>query len=93
MITNSQSGTRIDEIASGIYRINTPLRIEAIPGGFSFNQYLIVDEEPLLFHTGLRRMFPLVQEAISHVIPVERLRYVGLSHFEADESRSPDMGR
>jgi flavorubredoxin len=44
-----------------------------------------VDEAPLLFHTGLRRMFPLVSEAVSRVLPLERLRYVGLSHFEADE--------
>ena len=84
MITNHQSGTRIDEIANGIYRINTPL---ALPGevGFSFNQYLIVDEAPMLFHSGMRRLFPLVSEAIRAVMPVERLRYVGLSHFEADE--------
>jgi flavorubredoxin len=84
MITNHQSGTRIDEIANGIYRINTPL---ALPGevGFSFNQYLIVDDAPMLFHSGMRRLFPLVSEAIRAVMPVERLRYVGLSHFEADE--------
>jgi flavorubredoxin len=84
MITNHQSGTRIDEIATGIYRINTPL---ALPGevGFSFNQYLIVDEAPMLFHSGMRRLFPLVSEAVRAVMPVERLRYVGLSHFEADE--------
>ena len=84
MITNSQSGTRIDEIAAGIYRINTPL---ALPGevGFSFNQYLIVDDAPMLFHSGMRRLFPLVSEAIRAVLPLERLRYVGLSHFEADE--------
>ena len=84
MITNQQSGTRIDEIATGIYRINTPL---ALPGevGFSFNQYLIVDEAPMLFHSGMRRLYPLVSEAIRAVMPVERLRYVGLSHFEADE--------
>jgi flavorubredoxin len=84
MITNAQSGTNIHEIAAGIYRINTPL---ALPGDlkFSFNQYLIVDEAPLLFHTGMRRLFPLVSEAIAAVLPLERLRYVGLSHFEADE--------
>ena len=84
MITNSASGTRIDEIASGIYRINTPL---ALPGevGFSFNQYLIVDDAPMLFHSGMRKLFPLVSEAIRAVMPLERLRYVGLSHFEADE--------
>jgi flavorubredoxin len=84
MITNNQSGTRIDEIANGIYRINTPL---ALPGevGFSFNQYLIVDDAPMLFHSGMRKLFPLVSEAVRAVMPVERLRYVGLSHFEADE--------
>jgi flavorubredoxin len=83
MITNSASGTRVDEVAEGIYRISTPVTI--LPGGFSFNQYLVVDEQPLLFHTGPRRMFPLVREAVAAVMPVDRLRYVGLSHFEADE--------
>lgn len=86
MITNTQSGTNIHEIAEGIFRINTPVSI--LPGGFSFNQYLIVDEEPLLFHTGPRRMFPLVREAINHVLPVEQLRHIGFSHFEADECGS-----
>jgi len=84
-VTNPQSGTNIFEIAPGIYRINNPISIPGGPDQFSFNQYLVVDEEPLLFHTGPRRMFPLVREAIGHVLPVERLRYIGLSHFEADE--------
>lgn len=84
MITNSQSGTNIHEIADGIYRINTPVGLPGA-GQFNFNQYLVVDDEPLLFHSGLRRMFPWVREAIAAVMPVERLRYVGLSHFEADE--------
>jgi len=84
MITNSQTGTRIDEIEEGIYRISTP--VDILPGGFTFNQFLVVDEAPLLFHTGLRRMFPLVREAIEKVVPVSRLRYLGISHFEADES-------
>jgi flavorubredoxin len=83
MITNAESGTNVHEIAEGIYRINTPLSV--VPGGFSFNQYLVVDDEPLLFHTGLKRTFPLVREAIARVIPVERLRYVAFSHFESDE--------
>jgi flavorubredoxin len=83
MITNAESGTNVHEIAEGIYRISTPLSI--VPGGFSFNQYLVADEEPLLFHTGLKRMFPLVREAIASVLPVERLRYVAFSHFESDE--------
>jgi flavorubredoxin len=84
MITNPESGTNINEVADGIYRINTPL---SLPGGagFSFNQYLIVDDAPMVFHTGMRRMFPLVSEAIRAVMPLERLRYLGLSHFEADE--------
>lgn len=84
-VTNHQSGTRIDEIADGIYRISTPVPPSIVPGGFTFNQVLILDDEPLLFHTGLRRLFPLVREAMAHVLPPERLRYIGLSHFEADE--------
>jgi len=84
MITNPQTRTNVQEIADGIYRINTP--IDFPDGqGFSFNQYLLVADEPLLWHTGPRRMFPLVSEAIAAVMPIERLRYVGLSHFEADE--------
>lgn len=83
MITDTQAGTNVQEVAEGVYRINTPL---AIPGGeFSFNQYLIVDEAPLLFHTGPRRLFPLVRQAIESVMPLERLRYIGFSHYEADE--------
>ena len=85
-ITNSESNTSIVEIGDGIYRISTPVPPNpALPAGFTFNQFLIVDDEPLLFHTGLRRMFPLVREAIEAVIPVRDLRYLGISHFEADE--------
>jgi len=61
MITNTQSGTTVDEIAEGIYRISTPVHLL---DGFTFNQYLVVDEKPLLFHSGPRRMFPLVREAV-----------------------------
>jgi flavorubredoxin len=86
MITNNESGTNVHEISEGIYRINTPLSV--VPGGFSFNQYLIVDDEPLLFHTGLRKMFPVVLEAVRSVMPVEQLRYVAFSHFEQDECGS-----
>jgi len=87
VITNRQSGTNVHEVADGIYRINTPVVIEGA-GGFSFNQYLIADDEPLLFHTGLRRMFPLVREAVASILPVERLRYIAFSHVEADECGS-----
>jgi hypothetical protein len=54
-VTNSDSGTSIEEIAYGIHRISTPIPPSDFPGGFAFNQSLIDDEEPLLFHTGLRR--------------------------------------
>ena len=86
-VTNKQSGTNVHEVADGIYRINTPVEIPGA-GGFSFNQYLIVDEEPLLFHTGLRKMFPLVREAVASVSPVEKLRHIACSHVEADECGS-----
>ncbi|MFO1419202.1 MAG: hypothetical protein U1E83_11105 [Methylotetracoccus sp.] len=85
-VTNHQSGTRIDEIADRIYRISTPVSIPG--GGFSFNQYLIDDDEPLLFHTGPRKLFPRVREAVEALMPPERLRYIGLSHVEADECGS-----
>jgi flavorubredoxin len=87
-ITNKESGTNIHEVADGLYRINTSVFLEGGPGGFSFNQYLIVDDEPLLFHTGPRKMFPLVREAVASVLPVERLRYIAFSHVEADECGS-----
>ena len=88
-VTNQQSGTRIDEISDGIYRISTPVPPNpALPPGFTFNQFLIVDREPLLFHLGLRKMFPLVQEAIETVMPVDKLSWLSFSHFEADECGS-----
>jgi flavorubredoxin len=84
-VTNKQTGTNVHEIADGIYRISTPVKIPGA-GGFSFNQYVIVDDEPLLFHAGLRKMFPVVREAVATIFPVEKLRYVTLSHTEADEA-------
>ena len=83
--TNRQSGTNIHEVADGIFRINTPVSLDGGPGDFSFNQYLVLDDEPLLFHTGLRGLFPLVSEAVAQVMPVARLRHVAFSHVEADE--------
>ncbi len=85
-VTNPESGTNVHEIASGIFRISTPVPPGAIPGGFTFNQILIVDDQPLLFHTGPRGMFPLVKDAVAHVLgDVKKLRYVGFSHVESDE--------
>ncbi|SNS11813.1 hypothetical protein SAMN06265795_101103 [Noviherbaspirillum humi] len=79
------ASTSIDEIADGIYRIFTPVGPEVVPGGFSFNQYLIADDRPLLYHTGPRKLFPQVSEAIERVLPVSSLAYIGFSHVEADE--------
>lgn len=85
-VVNEDTGTAIDEIADGIYRICTPVPpSDGLPGGFSFNQYLIVDDAPLVYHTGLRQMFPLTAQAIATVMPVEDLSYVAFSHVEADE--------
>jgi len=88
MITNSSSGTNVHEVATGIYRINTPVVFPGGSGAFNFNQYLIADDEPLLFHTGPRRMFPLVSEAVARIVPLQQLRYLAFSHFEADECGS-----
>lgn len=90
MNADQRDPTRIDEIANGIYRISTAVPPSTIPGGFTFNQYLIVDDAPLLYHTGPRKMFPLVRGAIESVIPATSLRYIGLSHYEADECGSLD---
>ena len=77
--------TRISEIANGIYRLSTFVPDIAPPAGFTFNQFLILGDEPLLFHTGLRKMFPLTRDAVSHLLPPERLRWIAFGHFEADE--------
>jgi flavorubredoxin len=79
--------TRVDEIADGIYRLSTFVS-EVGPTGFTFNQFLIDDEQPLLFHTGPRGMFPLVSDAIGKVMPLEGLRWITFGHVESDECGS-----
>ena len=76
--------TKVDEIAPRIYRLST-LVPEIGPTGFTFNQFLLDDSEPLLFHTGHRSMFPSVREAIERILPVERLRWITFGHVESDE--------
>ncbi|MGI8491380.1 MAG: MBL fold metallo-hydrolase [Acidimicrobiales bacterium] len=78
------SDATVDEIADRIYRISTFVA-DVGPTGFTFNQYLIDDEQPLLFHTGHRAMFPAVSDAIGGIVPLERLRWVTFGHVEADE--------
>ena len=77
--------TRISEIADGIYRLSTYVPDIAPPAGFTFNQFLVLGDEPLMFHTGLRKMFGLNRGAVSRIIPPERLRWIAYGHFEADE--------
>src|SRR5262245_6326408 len=77
--------TEVSEIADGIYRFSTFVPDIAPPAGFTFNQLLVLGDEPLLFHTGLRTMFPLVRDAVSRLMPVERLRWIAFGHYEADE--------
>src|SRR5918995_5960954 len=79
--------TKVDEIADGIYRLST-LVPDAAPGGFSFNQFVVDADEPLLFHCGPRQMFPLVSEAASRVVPLERFRWITFGHVESDECGS-----
>lgn len=87
---NTNTNTTIHEIADGIFRIST-LVPEMMPGGFTFNQFLVAADEPLLFHTGARSLFPLVAEAVETVLPVDRLRWVSFSHVESDECGSMNM--
>jgi flavorubredoxin len=76
--------TNVHEIADGVYRLSTCIQ-EVAPGGFTFNQYLIDAEEPLLFHTGPRQMFDLVAPAAAGVLDVARLRWITFGHVESDE--------
>ncbi len=79
--------TRVQEIAERVYRLST--FVPAVtPDGFTFNQFLIDAEEPLLFHCGQRAFFPLVSAAVAKVLPIERLRWISFGHVEADESGS-----
>jgi flavorubredoxin len=77
--------TRVCEIADGIYRLSTFVPEIAAPAGFTFNQFLIDAEDPLLFHCGPRAMFPSVSAAVARVLPPEQLRWIAFGHVEADE--------
>jgi len=77
--------TQVTEIADRIYRLSTYVTDVAPPAGFTFNQFLVDADQPLLFHCGHRRMFPLNAEALGRILPVDRLRFIGFGHVEADE--------
>jgi flavorubredoxin len=76
---------KIDEVADGIFRLSTFVPDIAPPAGFTFNQFLVLGDEPLMFHTGLRKMFGLNRDALSRIVAPERLRWIAYGHFEADE--------
>jgi flavorubredoxin len=84
-LTEELMETKISEIANGIYRLSTFVPDVAPPAGFTFNQFLVLGDQPLLFHTGLRKMFPLTRSAVNRLIAPERLRWISFGHFEADE--------
>ncbi|MGA9012198.1 MAG: MBL fold metallo-hydrolase [Acetobacteraceae bacterium] len=77
--------TKIDEIADGIYRLSSYASQVAPPAGLTYNVFLILGDEPLLFHTGKRGMFPYISAAIARVLPPERLRWIAFGHYESDE--------
>jgi flavorubredoxin len=80
--------TQTDEIADGVYRFSTLVADAAGPAGFMFNQFLILADEPMLFHCGGRALFPLVSAAVAAVVPLERLRWISFGHVESDECGS-----
>ena len=77
--------TRADSIADGVYRLSTHVAEVAPPAGFTFNQFLILADQPMLFHCGTRALFPSVRAAVAALMPVERLRWISFGHIEADE--------
>ena len=77
--------TKIDEIAPDIFRLSTWVPDVAPPAGFTFNQFIVRDEEPFLFHTGMRQLFPLVSDAVDRVVGLKNLRWISFAHVEADE--------
>src|SRR5215207_5128447 len=81
------TATTTHEIADGVYRLSTCIP-EVAPGGFTFNQFLVDGDEPLLFHCGPRGLFAAVSEVVARVIPLDRLRWITFGHVEADECGS-----
>ncbi|MEY2398544.1 MAG: hypothetical protein QOJ00_1718 [Actinomycetota bacterium] len=76
--------TRVAEVTDGVYQLTTHIA----EMNFSFNQYLIAGDEPTLFHTGGRGLFPLVKDAVAKVLPPETIRWISFGHVESDECGS-----
>jgi flavorubredoxin len=82
--------TKVDEIAPDVFRLSTLVE-DAAPGGFTFNQFVVRDEQPFLFHTGMRQLYPLVSEAVASLVPLDDLRWISFGHVEADESGAANL--
>jgi flavorubredoxin len=83
--------TKIDEIAPDVFRLSTHVPEVAPPAGFTFNQFVVRGEQPFLFHTGMRGLFPLVSDAVDRLVGVQNLRWISFAHVEADESGSMNL--
>jgi flavorubredoxin len=83
--------TNVTEIADGVYRLSTLVPEVAAPAGFTFNQFLLLADEPLLFHTGYQGMFDSIRSAVATIMPVDRLRWISFSHLEGDESGAMNL--
>jgi flavorubredoxin len=81
----------IDEIAPDVFRLSTWVDQIAPPAGFTFNQFLVRGDEPFLFHTGMRQLFPLVSSAIERLVPISDLRWISFAHVEADENGAMNL--
>lgn len=82
--------TTVDEIAPDTFRLSTFIP-DVGPDGFTFNQFVVRDEQPFLFHTGMRGLYPLVSAAVARVVPLADLRWISFGHVEADESGAMNL--
>ncbi len=82
--------TTVDEIGTDIFRLSTYVP-DITEHGFTFNQFLLLGDEPFLFHCGHRQLFGTVSEAINRVFPLEKLRWISFGHVEADECGAMNM--
>jgi flavorubredoxin len=76
---------KVDEIGDGIFRVSVFVPYVLPPAGITFNEFIVLADEPLLFHCGHRKLFPIVSAAVARVLPLDRLRWISFGHLEADE--------
>ena len=76
---------KVDEIGDRIYRVSMFMPHVRPPAGLTYNEFIVLADEPLLFHCGHRKLFPDVSAAVARVLPLNRLRWISFGHLEADE--------